>query len=268
MRRTWQPTPVFLPRESPWTEEPGRLQPMGLQTVGHYWVTKHSTLQGRYCYCFLIYYTSVSSRKRFHIISVSSMKLFAYRTTPVVFSHYSYHITFIFQTPFFWHFTQFSVSVMSDSLRPRGLQHARPPCPSPTPGVHPNPCPLSQWCHPTISSFIIPFSSCLQSFPASGYFPRSWIFTSGGQSIGVSASASVLLMNIQGWFPFDLFALQGILKSLLQHHNAKASVLQCLAFFIVQLSHPYTTSGKTIALTRRMFVGKVMSLIFCCLGWW
>ena len=101
MRRTWQPTPIFLLGESPWTEEPGRLQPMGLQTVGHDWVTKHSTVQGRYCYCFLTYYTSVSSRKRFHIISVSFMKLFAYRTTPVVFSHYSYHVTLIFQTPFF-----------------------------------------------------------------------------------------------------------------------------------------------------------------------
>ena len=90
---------------------------------------------------------------------------------------------------------------MSDSLRLHGLQHARPPCPSPTPRVHPNPCPLSWWCHPTISSSVIPFCSCLQSFPASGSFPTSQLFTSGGQSIGVSASASVLPMNIQDWFP-------------------------------------------------------------------
>ena len=96
---------------------------------------------------------------------------------------------------------QFSYSVVCDSLRPRELQHARPPCPSPTPGVHPNLCPLSQWCHPTISSSVIPFSSCPQSFPASGSFQMSQLFASGGQSIGVSASASVLPMNIQDWFP-------------------------------------------------------------------
>ena len=82
-----------------------------------------------------------------------------------------------------------------------GRQHARPPCPSPTPGVHPNPCPLSRWCHPTISSSVIPFSSCPQSFPASGSFQMSQFFTSGGHSIGVSASASVLPMDIQDWFP-------------------------------------------------------------------
>ena len=94
---------------------------------------------------------------------------------------------------------QFSHSVMSDSSRPHELQHARPPCPSPTPGVHPNPCPLSQWCHPTISSSVILFSSCPQSFPASGSFQMSQLFASGGQSIGVSASTSVLPMNTQYW---------------------------------------------------------------------
>ena len=96
---------------------------------------------------------------------------------------------------------QFSRLVMSDSLQPRRLQHSRPPCPSPTPGVYSNSCPLSQWCHPTISSSALPFSSCLQSFPASQSFQMSQFFTSGGQSIGVSASASVLPMNIQDWFP-------------------------------------------------------------------
>ena len=90
---------------------------------------------------------------------------------------------------------------MSDSLRPHGLQQARPPYPSPTPGIYSNSCPLSPWCHPTISSSVIPFSSCLQSFPASGSFPMSQFFTSGGQRIGASASASVLPMNIQDWFP-------------------------------------------------------------------
>ena len=96
---------------------------------------------------------------------------------------------------------QFSRSVLSDSLRPHKPQHARPPCPSPTPGVYPNPCPLSWWCHPTILSSVVPFSSCPQSFPASGSFQMSQLFTSGGQSIGVSASISVLPMNSQDWSP-------------------------------------------------------------------
>ena len=96
---------------------------------------------------------------------------------------------------------QFSCSVVSNSLRFHGLQYARTPCPSPTPGVYPNSCPLSWWCHSTISSSVIPFSSCPQSFPASGSFQMSQLFSSAGQSIGVSASASVLPMNIQVWFP-------------------------------------------------------------------
>ena len=96
---------------------------------------------------------------------------------------------------------QFSRSVVSDPLRPYGLQHARPPCPSPTPGVHPNSCPLSWWCHPTISSSAVPFSSCPQSFPASGSFQMSQLFAWGGQSTRVSASTSVLPMNTQDWSP-------------------------------------------------------------------
>ena len=96
---------------------------------------------------------------------------------------------------------QFSRSVMSDSLQPSELQHAKPPCPSPTPRAYSNSCPLSRWCHPTISSSVVPFSSCLQSLPPSGSFPMSWFFTSSGQSIRVSASASVFPMNIQDWFP-------------------------------------------------------------------
>ena len=156
---------------------------------------------------------------------------------------------------------------MSDSLWPHGLQHARPPCPSPTPRVYSNSCPLSRWCHPTISSSVVPFSSHLQSFPASGSLQTSQFFSSGGQSIGVSASASVLPRNIQDWFPFrrdwlDLLAVQGTLKSLLQHHSSKASILQCSAFFKVQLSHPCMTTGKATVLTRWTFVGKVMSLLF------
>ena len=138
----------------------------------------------------------------------------------------------------------------------------QPPCPSPTRAVYSNSCPLSQWCHPTISSSVVPFSSCLQSFPAPGSFQMGQFFASYGQSIGVSASAAVLPVNIQDWFPWgwtglDFLAVQGTLKSLLQHHSSKVSILWHSAFFIVQLSHPYMTTGKTIALTRRTFVGNV-----------
>ena len=153
---------------------------------------------------------------------------------------------------------QFSRSVMSDSLRP-------PPCPSPTPGVDSDSCPLSWWCHPTISSSVVPFSSSLQSFPASGSFQMSQFFASGSQSIGASASTSVLPMNIQDWFPLGwtgLISLQSKrLSRVPQHHSSKASILWQSAFFIVQLSHPYMTTGK-IPLTRWTFVGKVMSLLF------
>ena len=145
---------------------------------------------------------------------------------------------------------QFSHPVVSDSLWPHGLQHARPPCPSPTPRVYSNSCTLSQWYHTTISYSVIPFS-CLQSFPVSGSSQMSQLFASGGQSVGVSASTLVLPMNI---------AVQETLKSLLQHHSSKASIHWHSAFFIVQLSHPYMTTGKTITLTRQTFVGKEMSL--------
>ena len=154
---------------------------------------------------------------------------------------------------------------MSTFLRLHELQHAKLPCLSPTPRAYSNSCPLSQWCHPTISSSVIPFSSHLQPFPASGSFPMSQLFTSGGQSIGVLPSASILPMNIQDWFPLEWtgwISFQGTLKTLLWHHSSKASILQRSAFFIVQLSYPYTTNGKTIALTRWIFVGKVMSLLF------
>ena len=107
---------------------------------------------------------------------------------------------------------QFSCSVVSDSLQPHGLQHIRLPCPSPTTRACSNSCPSSQWCHPTISSSVIPFSSWLQSFPARGFYPMSQLFASGGQSTGVSASATVLPMNIHGWFPSGwtgLISLQG-----------------------------------------------------------
>ena len=131
---------------------------------------------------------------------------------------------------------QFSCSVVFNSSWPHGPQHARPPCQSPTPGIYSNSCPLSQWFHPTISSSAVPFSR-LQSFPASGSFQISQFFTSGGQSIRVSASASVLpkysrLISFRmDWL--DLLAVQGTLKSLLQHHSSKASILWHSAFFMV-----------------------------------
>ena len=162
-------------------------------------------------------------------------------------------------------FSQFSSSVVSDSLQAHGLQQARLLCPSPAPGACSDSCPSSQWCHPTISSSVVPFSSCLQSFPVSRSFPVSQFFTSGGQSIGASVSASVLPMNIQDWFLLGLTGLILLskgLSSILQCHSSKTSILWHSAFFIVQLSHPYMTTGKTIALTRQTFVGKVMSLLF------
>ena len=131
---------------------------------------------------------------------------------------------------------QFSRSVMSDSLWPHGLRHARLPCPSPTPGAYSNLCPLSRWCHPTISSSVIPFSSCLQSFPAAGSFPMSQFFASGGQSIG-SFSFNISPSNeFSGPISFrmdwlDLLAVQGTPKSILQYHISKASIFQCSAFF-------------------------------------
>ena len=127
---------------------------------------------------------------------------------------------------------QFSLSVMSDSLRPCGLQHTRSRRPSPTPGVYSDSCPLSRWCHPTISSSVVPFASCLQSFPASGSFQMSQFFVSGGQSTGVSASASVLSMNIQNWFPLgwtSLISLQAkgpsrtFSNTTVQKHQSKTS---------------------------------------------
>ena len=160
---------------------------------------------------------------------------------------------------------QFSYSVMSNPLRPHELQHSRLPCPSPTPGACSNSCPSSQWCHPTTSSSVGPFCSCLQSFPASDSFPKSHFFKSGGQSIGASASASVIpMISFRISFSIDWFdlAVQGTLKSLLQHHSSKSSILWCSAFFMVQLPHPHMTTGKTIAWTRWTFVGKVMSLLY------
>ena len=146
---------------------------------------------------------------------------------------------------------------MSDSLPPHGLQHARLPCPSPTPGVYSNSCLLSWWCHPTISSSVVSFSSRLQSCPESGSFQMSALhirwpeYCSFSFSISPSNEYSGIISFRMDWL--DLLAVQGILESLLQHHSSKASILWHSAFFIVQLSHSYTTTRKTIALTRQAF---------------
>ena len=153
---------------------------------------------------------------------------------------------------------------MSDSLWPHGLQHARPPCPSPTPGDYSNSCPLSRWCHPAMSSSVVPFSSCPQSFPASWSalhikWPKYWSFSF---SISPSNEHPGLIPFRMDWL--DLPAVQGTLKSLLQHHSSKASSFLRSAFFIVQLSHPYMTTGKAIALTRWTWC---LCFVICSLGW-
>ena len=151
---------------------------------------------------------------------------------------------------------------MSDYLQPHRLQHARLPYPLPSPRVCSNSCPLSQWSSLTISASAALFF-CLQSFPASGSFPMDQLFASGGQSSGALALASDLPMNIQGWLPLELTGLISLLskafKSFLQHHSLKASILWHSALFMVQLSHPHVTTGKTIALTIQTLVTKGMS---------
>ena len=165
-----------------------------------------------------------------------------------------------------YHVSQFSCSVVSDSLRPHRLKHARLPCPSPTPGVYSNSCPLSRWCHPTISS-VVPLLLLPSIFPSIRVFSDESVlhtkwpkYCSFSFNISPSNKYSGLIFIRMEWL--DLLAVQGTLKSLLQHHSSKASVLHHSAFFIVQLSHPYMTTGKTIALTRQTFIGKVMSLLF------
>ena len=156
-----------------------------------------------------------------------------------------------------------SVTKSCPTLQPHGLQHARFPCPSLSPRVCSNSYPLSGWCHPTISSSVAPFSSCLQSFLASGSFQVSQLFASCSQSIG--ASALVLSINIQDWFPLGLtgwISLQSRgLSRILQHHDMKALILWGSAFFMGHLSHPSMSTGKTIAFTIRTFVDQVMSLL-------
>ena len=156
---------------------------------------------------------------------------------------------------------------MSDSSWPHRPQHARLPCPTSTPGVYSNSRPFSQWCHPTISSSVCPLLLLPSIFPSIRVFsnesavcimwPKYWSFSF---NISPSSEHPGLISFKMDWL--DLLAVQGTFKSLPQCHNSKASILQSSAFFTVQLSHPYMTTGKTIALTRRTFVGKVMSLLF------
>ena len=142
----------------------------------------------------------------------------------------------------FFSLVQFSRSVMSDSLQPHELQHARPPCPSPTPGVHPNSCPSSRWCHPAISSSAIPFSSCPQFLPASGSFPMSQLFAWGGQNIGVSALASVLPMNSQDWFPLRLTGCISLQSKLLSRVFSNTTVQNINSLTLSFLHSPTLTS--------------------------
>ena len=151
---------------------------------------------------------------------------------------------------------------MSDSWRSHGLQYARLPCPSLSPGIFSVSCPLCWWCHPTTLPSVTTFSFGPWSFPVSGSFSMSQLLASDGQSIGASASASVLPMNTQGWFPLGLTGLitmlsKGLSRVFSSPHNLKASILWCSAFFMVQLSHPYRTTGKTIALSIWTYVSKV-----------
>ena len=166
-----------------------------------------------------------------------------------------------------WLLLLFSGSVLSSSLWPHGLLHTRLPCPSPFPRACSNSCPVSQWCHPTISFSVVPFSSCFPSFPASGFFsnelalrirwPKYWSFSG---SISPSHEYSGLISFRIDWL--DLLAIWETFKSLLQHHSSKASFLQHSVLFMVQLSYPYMTTAKIIALTIWTFVGKVICLLF------
>ena len=168
---------------------------------------------------------------------------------------------------------QFSRSVMSDSLQPHEPQHTRPPCPSPTPRVHPNPCPLSRWCHPMISSSVVPISSHLQSFPESGSFQMSQFFTSGGQRIGVSGSASALPMNIQDWPPLGWTGWNSLQSRGLSRVFSNTTV-QKYPFFDTQLSlysnphiHTWLREKSQPWLDRPMLAKYCLFFLICCLGW-
>ena len=167
---------------------------------------------------------------------------------------------------------QFSCSVVSDSMRPHEPQHARPPCPSPVPGIHPNTCPLSWWCHPSISSSVIPFSSCPQSFPASGSLQMSQLFTSGGQSIGVSASTSVLPMNTQDWSPLGLTGLISCSPRDSQESSQAPQIKSIISSLLSFLYGPTLTSVHScwkkwqVWLCRPLSVKWRLCFLIPCLG--
>ena len=199
----------------------------------------------------------------FYLVCPTLCICYTFCNCPTVFGYFTSHPSLCFLCFLFFcvlvicplSSVQFSRSVMYDSLQPHGLHHARLPCPSSTPRAYSNSCPLSWWCHPTISSSVIPFSSCLQSFPASGSFQLSQTSeVLEFQFQHPSNEFSGLISFKMDWL--DLVVVQVTLKSLLQHHSSKAWILWCSAFFIVQLSHPYMTTGKSKALTRWTFVGK------------
>ena len=231
----------------PWTEEPGRLHTVhGVSELDE---TKHTqktqTVEPVIACC-------ENSCKVLRIISTPkfTINILLFQSCPLLF-HCCSSVTQ-------------SIPTLYD---PMDCRHTRLPCPSPPPGACSNSCPLSRWCHPTISSPVAPFSSCLQLFPASEAFPVSQLFTSGGQSIGASASASVLPLNIQGRFPSGLTGLISLLSKELSRVFSSTTVWKHQyfghsAFFMVQLSHPYMTTGKTIAFTIQTFVSKIMSLLF------
>ena len=168
---------------------------------------------------------------------------------------------------------QSSRSVVSDSLQPHDPQHTRPPCPSLTPGVHPNSCPLCRWCHPAISSSVVPFSSCPQSLPASGSFPMSQLFASGGQSIGVSASASVLPVNTRDWSPLGSVSRQvgwmqkgSVVSEEVRVEDEEVKVI-CLCFcfdffFIHVLALPQSLCPRSVALLAALSLKMTSSLMF------
>ena len=254
------------------TGKPGVLQSMGSRRVRHDLVTEQ---QQRCCMLFpwLVFLFSDLSERWWNHRILKAVTSTSYWVS-VVFSGINVisdlqvlrktctvHL-FLLKSPSLVQFISAAQSCLT--LRSHGLQRPRLPCPLPTPSGCSNSHPLSQWCHLTISSSVVPFSSCLQPFPVRVFsnesplyirWPKYWSF-----SLSPSNECSGLISFRIDWF--DLLAVQGTLKSLLQHHSSKASILRCSAFFIVQLSHPYMTTGKTIALTRWTFVSKVMSLLF------
>ena len=293
----WQPTPVFLPGEFHWQRSLAGYSPWGRQQLdtteaiqhththtsslmlchNHYHERRVSDLCPLIC-CRASLPCCHSLQRRYSKLQIGSEWHFRDSPSSSIISSSFLIWTCCYRSgldnPAFSS-VQFSRSVMSNFLWPHGLQHAKPPCPSPTPGVYSYSCPLSWWFHPTISSSVIPSSSCLQPFWTSGSFQMSQLFTSGGQSIGVSASTSDLPMNTQDWSPLGWtgwICLQP--KGLKQESSPTPQSKSINSSVLSFLYSPTLTSihdhwkNHSLDLTRWTFVGKVMSGIFiCCLGW-